>query len=211
MDFFLVKDKKICILNYGSGNVSSVANVIRYLGFDVVISNDKNDIENSTHLILPGVGAFGSSMRKIISNIPMDTLEKEILINCKPFLGICVGMQVLADKGFEFGEFAGLGWIPGIVKKLDSKNLPLPHIGWNNISVKNKHKILDGFYKNPDFYFVNSFVYECTEINNVIAETEYGLTFPSIINKNNIFGVQFHPEKSQKTGQLLFKNFIEFV
>ncbi len=206
-----MKGKRICILNYGSGNVGSVANMVKYLGYNVVISNNKNDIQNSTHLILPGVGAFGSSMEKIISNIPIDVVENQIINNFKPFLGICVGMQILADIGYEFGEFTGLGWIPGIVKKLDSKQQPLPHIGWNNIAIKNAHKILNGFYERPDFYFVNSYVYECKESNNVIAETEYGSVFPSIINKNNIFGVQFHPEKSQKAGQLLFKNFIEVV
>ena len=129
-------NKSVCILNYGSGNVKSVFNVLNFLGYSPQISNDSDKIKNSSHIILPGVGAFGASMQKIMTRIPYDILEQEVVQKGKPFLGICVGLQVLADKGLEFGEHNGFGWIPGIVDKIETKNLPLPHIGWNYIIIK---------------------------------------------------------------------------
>ncbi len=201
-------NKKVCILDYGSGNVKSVFNLVSSLVDFVEISNDVKDITEATHLILPGVGSFGSSMEKIKNQIPLDLLEKEVKENKKPFLGICVGMQVLADKGYEFGEFDGLGWISGEVKKLDSGDLPLPHIGWNNINIARDTSLLAGLDSEQDFYFVHSYVFEESDENDALAKTEYGENFTSIVNKDNIFGVQFHPEKSQKAGKLLLKNFL---
>lgn len=200
---------KVCILDYGSGNIRSVYNVISYLGHDVVVSNQQDEIAKSTHVILPGVGAFGSSMDRIKRKIPLDVLEDQIIKYQKPFLGICIGMQVLADVGLEFGEHHGLGWIPGIVQKLNSEGLPLPHIGWNDIRIKNASNLLNGLAVAQDFYFVNSYAFVPDDEKNAIAETEYGRWFTSIVQKGNIFGVQFHPEKSQKAGQLLLKNFLE--
>ena len=128
--------KKICILDYGSGNVASVYNLIKFLKFKCVVSNQVSEIKNSSHIILPGVGAFGESIKKIRNRLPLKILEKEILLKKKPFLGICVGMQVLAETGEEFGSHKGLGWIKGKVIKLKAKILP--HIGWNNLSIKQK-------------------------------------------------------------------------
>ena len=201
--------KSVCLLDYGSGNVKSVYNIINYLGYSVKISNSERDIKNSTHIILPGVGAFGASMKKIKDTIPFDLLENEVIKNGKPFLGICVGMQVLADKGFEFGEHKGFGWIPGIVDKLDTKDLPTVHIGWNEINVKKQIPLLEGLDENKDFYFVHSYVFSTKNQDCIVAQTEYGSNFTSILLKDNIIGIQFHPEKSQKAGQLIFKNFIE--
>ena len=116
--------KKVCILDYGSGNTNSVKNIITYLKCDVIVSNQEIDILKCTHLILPGVGAFGASMNRIKDRIPLKILENEVIKSEKPFLGICIGMQILADKGFEFGENDGLGWISGKVEKLDSNGLP---------------------------------------------------------------------------------------
>ena len=197
---------KVCILDYGSGNVGSVNNLIKYLNYECIVSNDIKEIENSSHIILPGVGAFGAAMQKIKKNIPIDTLKNEVLIKKKPFLGICVGMQILADKGEEFGEHDGLGWIKGKVVKLNSRILP--HIGWNDIIIKNNSTIFNGLGKYKDFYFVNSFHFDVHEKNLIIAETEYDQNFCSAVQKGNIIGVQFHPEKSQKTGQILIKNFL---
>jgi len=173
-------------------------------------SNNVNDIRNSTHLILPGVGAFGASMKKINENIPLDELTDEVLNIKKPFLGICVGMQVLAEKGLEFGEHKGFGWIKGTVSKLDvPAELNLPHMGWNDISIKiPDNKILNHFTDHQDFYFVHSFALTEADNENVIAETEYGINFVSVVNKENIYGVQFHPEKSQKAGRVLIENFL---
>ena len=136
-----MNNTKVCILDYGSGNVNSVLNLINFLGFKTLISNKNSDLESATHLILPGVGSFGSSMEKIKNNISIDILEEQVLKKGKPFIGICVGMQILAEKGHEHGVYEGLGWIKGEVKKLDSKNLPLPHIGWNHVDI-NKETIL---------------------------------------------------------------------
>ena len=204
-----MNSKSVCLLDYGSGNVKSVYNIISYLGYNVKISNSEKDIKNSTHIILPGVGAFGASMKKIKNTIPFDVLENEVIKKGKPFLGICVGMQVLADKGLEFGEHKGFGWIPGIVNKLDTKDLPTLHIGWNEINVTKEIPLLKGLNENKDFYFVHSYVFNTKNQDCIVAQTEYGINFTSILLKDNIIGIQFHPEKSQKAGQLIFKNFIE--
>ena len=197
-----------CILDYGSGNVRSVYNMLKYLNFEAVVSNEKKDIQNCSHVILPGVGAFGASMENIIREIPLNLLENEILTKGKPFLGICVGMQVLAEEGHEFGVHKGLGWIPGVVKKLDSKGLPLPQIGWNDLIIEKSNILLNDLEEFRDFYFVHSFVFDVSDDKHVIAKTEYGIPFTSVVCKDNIFGIQFHPEKSQKAGQLLLKNFL---
>lgn len=198
---------KVCIIDYGSGNVKSVYNLISFLGYNVCISNDADVIKGSSHLILPGVGSFKSAMQKIHNNVPLKVLKKEVIEHKKPFLGICVGMQILAEVGFEYGEHRGLGWIDGTVGRLDLKQNPLPHIGWNNILIKKQSKIVNNLEHINDFYFVHSYVFRTNE-SFQIADTEYEIKFPSIIQKDNIYGVQFHPEKSQRAGQMLFKNFI---
>lgn len=199
---------KVCILDYGSGNIKSVYNLLKFINIDVKISNEPKDIQNASHLILPGVGAFGAAMEKINENLPLKIITSEVVSHKKPFLGICVGMQVLASIGHEFGTFSGLNWIPGEVTKLESENLPLPHVGWNNILVKKPSPLTDHFDENADFYFVHSFIFKAKNSGYILATTQYGEEFCSIINKDNIFGVQFHPEKSQKTGQILLKNFL---
>lgn len=202
------EDIRVCILDYGSGNTKSVFNIFHSLQGNTVISNAINNIESATHLILPGVGAFGASMKKIHEQIPIDALEKEVLVKKKPFLGICVGMQVLADVGYEFGEEKGLGWIKGEVRKLEVNDLPLPHVGWNNVTVDKTSPITKEFGNNIDFYFVHSFAFIPVDKENIIAHSTYGSTFTSVIGKENIFGVQFHPEKSQRAGTLLIQNFL---
>lgn len=199
--------KFVCILDYGSGNVRSVFNIFKKLLDDVLISNKQEDIKKSTHLILPGVGAFGASMEKIQKLIPLKIVEDCVFVDKKPFLGICVGMQVLADIGYEFGEHKGLGWISGNVRKLEADQLPLPHIGWNDIKVLKSSPIAEGLKQN-DFYFVHSFVFEAKDKENIIGVANYGEEFVAIVSKNNIYGVQFHPEKSQKSGMRLLNNFL---
>ena len=198
---------KVCILDYGSGNVSSVYNLVNYLNFKCKISNNIEVLKKSTHIILPGVGAFGASMRKIKQKIPLKELEEEVLIKKKPFLGICVGMQLLADESEEFGKQKGLGWIKGSVKKIKSNKLP--HIGWNNVVIKKKDQIFDDLISLNDFYFVNSFFFDLKDKKLAIGETKYSHNFCSVLKKKNIIGVQFHPEKSQKSGQILIKNFLK--
>ena len=202
-----MSDIKICILDYGSGNVGSIKNLLSYLNYSSIISNNTEDIKNASHIILPGVGSFGSSVRKINQKIPVDILENEVVHKGKPFLGICVGMQVLTENGFENGDNKGLGWIKGSVRKLQAKSLPLPHIGWNNISTSINNLLTKNLEDIDDFYFVHSYYCDIDE-EFVLSNTTYGQTFCSILNYNNIFGVQFHPEKSQKAGQKIIKNFI---
>jgi imidazole glycerol-phosphate synthase subunit HisH len=201
------KKINICILNYGSGNISSVNNALKFLGYKTKISNSIENIEKSTHMILPGVGAFDTSMKKINQKLPISFLKNEILNKKKPFLGICVGMQVLAKFGYEFNKTNGLNLINGNVIKIKSKKIKLPHIGWNKILMIKKHSVLDGL-DGKDFYFVHSFYFDTKTKSYVIANTKYNHNFPSIINKNNIYGVQFHPEKSLTNGLKFLNNFI---
>tara|TARA_Y100000590_G_C15387218_1_gene888682 strand:+ start:69 stop:680 length:612 start_codon:yes stop_codon:yes gene_type:complete len=202
-----MKNQSVCILDYGSGNVASVYNLLNRLNYDTKVSNESSDIKNSSHLILPGVGAFGDSIKKIKNQIPIELLRDEVFNKKKPFLGICVGMQVLADKGYEFGENDGLGWIKGTVKKLKAKILP--HIGWNNVEIKRKSPIFLGLDNLKDFYFVNSYAFVTKEKNLIISETDYEIKFCSAIQKDNIYGVQFHPEKSHKAGEIIINNFLK--
>jgi len=200
---------RVCILDYGSGNVRSVYNIVSYLRYAVEVSNSAESIRAATHIILPGVGAFGAAMEKIRSFIPLDVVDEVVREQKKPFLGICVGMQVLADKGYEHGEHAGLGWIPGEVKRLQTNGLALPHIGWNDISFDPAEPLFKKFAAIRDFYFVHSFAFDACDRSLVIAEAEYGQLFTAAVRSDNIYGVQFHPEKSQKAGQLLLKNFFD--
>jgi imidazole glycerol-phosphate synthase subunit HisH len=204
-----IENKKVCILDYGSGNVKSVFNMFATFECDVNISNADKDMAEATHLVLPGVGSFGASMKKIKNKISLEALTKEVFENKKPFLGICVGMQVLADKGTEFGEFDGLGWIKGSVNRMKPGLLKLPHVGWNNVTNLNGSKLLKDLENNQDFYFVHSYAFEALDESSAIAKSDYGQEFCAIVEKDNIFGVQFHPEKSQGAGKILINNFLE--
>lgn len=202
--------KKVCILNYGSGNVKSVFNMISHLGYDVIISNTNEEINNASHIILPGVGSYGSAIKKIKKEINLDVLESNVLLNNKPFLGICVGMQILSDYGYEFERTKGLGWIPAEANRHNSNDQLLPHIGWNKIRVLNENKLTkdcDG----REFYFVHSYTIQNCSEDFVLAKADYGNPFNAIVGRENIFGVQFHPEKSQNSGFILFKNFIDSI
>lgn len=204
----VMKNANVCILDYGSGNVQSVYNLFKTVTEHTVVSNKPEALQRATHLVLPGVGSFGAAMEKIKKNVPLDALSEEVHVKKKPFLGICVGMQVLADEGREFGLFKGLGWIPGVVDRLDSGSAPLPHIGWNNVKLGKASPLLADVKQDMDFYFVHSYVFRPSDASCVVATTQYGDEFCSIVGRGNIFGVQFHPEKSQKAGRLLLENFL---
>jgi len=206
--------KLATIVDYGLGNTfsakQSFLKVINEQGVnaDVIISNNLNHIKNSSHIILPGQGAFDTCM-KGLSTIPgmIEELSRFAVEEKKPFLGICVGMQLLATDSEENGKHSGLGWIEGHIKKLPSKNIKMPHMGWNTIKVKNKGKKTIQ-PQETDYYFVHSYYFECNKEENVLAETLYGINFASIVNKENIYGVQFHPEKSSTQGLNILKDFI---
>jgi glutamine amidotransferase len=198
---------KICILDYGSGNVKSVYNAFKHIGVNVLVSNDEKIIVNSTHLVLPGVGAFHTSMKKILNSLPMESIKVEVLQKNKPFLGICVGMQVLSGFGLEFGRTNGLGWLDGHVRKIVSKAEVVPHVGWNQLNFTKQNILLKEISQKSYFYFVHSYILSNINPDELIATSEYAEIFPSVVQKQNIFGVQFHPEKSQKSGIKLLSNF----
>lgn len=205
---------KIVIIDYGSGNLQSVFNAletVKSANQTVQISSNPQDLKSATHIILPGVGAFGNcaaSLRSIDGMI--DELKLQVLENKKPFLGICVGMQLLADFGLEYGKNEGLGFISGSVVEIDNQqgSLKVPHVGWNDITIKKPHPILKDIKDGDDFYFVHSFHFKAENQEDVVATVNYGSDLVSIISKDNIVATQFHPEKSSSSGLKLLKNFI---
>lgn len=210
---------QIAIIDYGAGNIKSVKNAIEKIikeknlpNFTVIITNKKSDITSASHLILPGVGAFGDCILGLEKNDLISEIKKQVLINKKPFLGVCVGMQVMADFGYEDGKYKGLGLISGEVKKIDSQNnsLKIPHMGWNNIEIlQNNHKIFQNISNNEHFYFANSYHFIVKNKNELVAEVFYGQKIAAIIAKENILGIQFHPEKSGEVGLAILENFIK--
>jgi glutamine amidotransferase len=201
---------EVCILDYGSGNVASVKNALDRLRINNKISNEASDIRNVSHIILPGVGAFGTSMEKIINKIPTEIVKEEI-VKGKPFLGICVGMQVFADYGFEFGKHSGLNLLTGTEVVELPASVAKPHVGWNSLEILNEHPILKNIENGSDFYFVHSYHLSKVENRNQVAVTDYGINFPSVVCADNLIGVQFHPEKSQNNGDRLLINFAELT
>ena len=206
--------KKITIVDYGSGNVLSAQKSFikiakdNNIEADVLISKKLNDVKNSTHIVLPGQGAFSTCMNGLKKTDGLiDELSEFALIKKKPFLGICVGMQMLAKMSEENGDHEGLGWIDGQIKLLPGDNLKLPHMGWNLVIPTNS-KYNNLISTKNDYYFVHSYYFECAEKDNILAETKYGTNFASIVGKENIYGVQFHPEKSSSQGLNLLKEFI---
>ena len=206
--------KKITIVDYGSGNVLSAQKSFikiakdNNIEADVLISKKLNDVKNSTHIVLPGQGAFSTCMNGLKKTDGLiDELSEFALIKKKPFLGICVGMQMLAKMSEENGDHEGLGWIDGQIKLLPGDNLKLPHMGWNLVIPTNS-KYNNLISTKNDYYFVHSYYFECADKDNILAETKYGTNFASIVGKENIYGVQFHPEKSSSQGLNLLKEFI---
>ncbi len=207
--------KKIIIVDYGSGNVLSAQKSFvkiakdNNIEADVLISKKLNDVKDSTHLVLPGQGAFSTCMNGLKKTDGLiDALSEFALIKKKPFLGICVGMQMLANVSEENGYHEGLGWIDGQIKLLPEDNLKLPHMGWNLVMPTNS-KYNNLISTKNDYYFVHSYYFECADKDNILAETQYGTNFASIVGKENIYGVQFHPEKSSSQGLNLLKEFIK--
>ena len=203
-------NSKICILDYGSGNVASVRNSLDRLGIASYISNNVQDIDRASHLILPGVGAFKASMEKIERELPLDVIRAQISLG-KPLLGICVGMQVFAESGFEFEVHPGLNLISGSEVIELPADVSKPHVGWDSIDIENNHPILRNIDDGADFYFVHSYFVSKINDSSLIASCEYGVKFPAVLARDNLIGVQFHPEKSQSNGDKILQNFVELI
>tara|TARA_B100001093_G_C26829119_1_gene1015393 strand:- start:472 stop:1086 length:615 start_codon:yes stop_codon:yes gene_type:complete len=202
---------KIGIINFNSGNLYSIKKSIKDLGYDPCICNDIDDLKNSEKIILPGVGSFSKAIEYLDKFGFVEALNDLILKKNVPILGICLGMQLFCNSGKENKLSKGLSFIDAEV--LDLKefgcNLKLPHIGWNNIQIKSNSSILKEIPNNADFYFVHNFAVKCKNKENIVATTDYGIEFVSMFQKDNIYGVQFHPEKSSEFGYRLIKNFLQ--
>ena len=198
---------KVAIVDYGMGNLDSVFRAAEICGGNPCIANKNSDFESVTHIILPGVGSFFSGMENLRKRKLDKVLEDFVIKKGIPFLGICLGMQLLAKKGWEEKESAGLGFVDGEVKRFDSDIDRIPHVGWNEVDFVRNSALFGSIPDGKDFYFVHSYHFICNDSEDVIARTSYCGSFVSAIEKDNIFGVQFHPEKSQHYGLELIKNF----
>lgn len=199
----------VAIINYGVGNLSSIYNMFKKVGIPAQITADPEEISKADKILLPGVGAFDHGMERLDQSGLRPLLEQKALREKVPVLGICLGMQMLTRKSEE-GIKSGLGWLDAETKKFSiaGNNLKIPHMGWNQVHIRNSESIFKGMDQTePRFYFVHSFHVVCQHEENVLAETDYGYAFTSSFNKDNIFGTQFHPEKSHKFGMSLLRNF----
>lgn len=194
----------IAIIDYGAGNIFSVKNALDYIGLPNILTNKKEDLINADGLILPGVGAFPSAMKMLKETELIDTIKEQAKL--KPFLGICLGMQLIFSKGYEFEECDGLGLIDGTVELMEEPNLSIPHIGWNKLEIQNECPLLNGLSEDEYVYFVHSYKAHCAD-ENISAFCEYGHKVPALVFKGNIYGAQFHPEKSGDVGLQILKNF----
>ena len=199
----------IAVIDYGAGNIFSVKNALDFLGYENRLTKSAEDIKNADGIILPGVGAFPWAMKMLNESGLVDTIKEEA--KKKPFLGICLGMQLLFDKGFEFEECDGLGLIPGHVDRIEEPDLVIPHMGWNKLEKNHDCPLLKGLSDNEYVYFVHSYKAFC-EDENLYAYCEYGSKVSALVSDGKtVFGAQFHPEKSGETGLKILKNFVEMA
>jgi glutamine amidotransferase len=213
----------VAIVDYGSGNLRSAAKAIeraaREIGTDdhVLVTSDTREVAAADRIVLPGVGAF-ADCRAGLYGVPgmVDTLQRAVIEQGKPFLGICVGMQLMATRGVEYGVHAGLDWIKGDVVRIEAKgqsgqeHLKIPHMGWNELSELKPHALLEGIAARDHAYFVHSFQLKASRPETVLALTDYGGPITAVVGRDNLAGTQFHPEKSQATGLRLIANFLRW-
>lgn len=199
----------VAIIDYGAGNLSSVKKALDYLGADSVITQDRETILSASHIILPGVGSFGDAMASMRERGLVDTV-KEAAASGKPFLGICLGLQLLFERSEESSDVQGLGLLKGSIVTIPRDNgLKVPHMGWNSVSLKQNDGIFSQIKDNSYFYFVHSFYLKGADCDVVAATTQYGVEIECAVQKGNLCATQFHPEKSSAVGLKLLKNFIE--
>ncbi|MEQ7216523.1 imidazole glycerol phosphate synthase subunit HisH [Enterococcus asini] len=203
----------IAIVDYGVGNLFSLSSSLKALGIESELTADPTRLQQADHVILPGVGAFGDAMKKLQAT-GLDQAVEQLAASGKPLLGICLGMQLLFDSSEEFGQQAGLGLIPGRIVSLKEAfeqkgiDLKVPHIGWNPITIKQTSPLLKNIQEQDQFYYVHSFYATDCE-PHLVATSEYGVSVPGIVAKDNVYGTQFHPEKSGKVGLALLQAFAE--
>lgn len=194
------------------GNLRSVQKAFDFIGSKAIITNDIETIQSASKIVLPGVGAFKDGMHNLDKLGLIEILNYEVAHKKKPFLGICLGMQLIASKSYEYGETAGLNWINAEVVEFDflhlEQKLKVPHIGWNNVKYEKNNLLFENIQNHSDFYFVHSYHFQTNE-DIVTSTTDYGFNFVSSINKDNIYACQFHPEKSQTAGLKLIENFVK--
>ena len=199
----------IVIIDYGMGNLGSILNMCRFLNIEASIEDDVESIKNAKKIILPGVGSFDTAMERIKKNGLQDVLNKKALEEKIPFLGICLGMQLLTNRSQE-GSLPGLGWIDAeAIKFPENRVLKVPHVGWNEAKPGKSDPMVKGLLEDSRFYFVHSYFVKTNNSEHSLMKTNYGITFDSAISKDNIYGFQFHPEKSHKYGMKILKNFSE--
>jgi imidazole glycerol-phosphate synthase subunit HisH len=202
----------ITIVNYGLGNILAFANLYRRMNVPVAVATRAADLEGASKLILPGVGAFDHAMELLDGSGMREKLDEMVLRQAVPVLGVCVGMQILAGSSDE-GQLPGLGWIEGRVRRFDETTLQqpprLPHMGWNDVVPTGGARLFAGLEQDSRFYFLHSYYFDCASNDNVLATSEYGIAFGSAVRSKDIYGVQFHPEKSHDYGVRLLKNFAE--
>ena len=200
----------VTIIDYGVGNIFAFQNVFKRLNIPSRIAKSEDDLTNIDKLILPGVGHFDYAMSQLNKSGMRNRLDELVLIEKIPVIGICVGMQMMARKSDE-GILDGLGWIEAEVKKFDESTInhhtKLPHMGWNDVTPNKNHPLFRGLEKEAIFYFLHSFYFKCLDEKNSISKTDYGINFSSSVQNDNIYGIQFHPEKSHSYGEKLLENF----
>ncbi len=201
---------KVMIIDYGMSNLGSIRRAVEECGAEVEVTSDARDLKKAAKIILPGVGSYADGMNNLRKYGWVEAICEEALVNKVPLLGICLGMQLLSERGCEGGDTIGLGLIKGEVKKLSVKNPGerLPHVGWNEIHAAAPCVLLDGIKDGSDFYFVHSFYFDAANESDIAAYTPYCGKFPSILARDNIYATQFHPEKSSPDGLTLLKNFL---
>jgi len=195
----------IVVVDYGMGNLRSVQKAFEFLGHQAVVTEDPNTVDGATHLVLPGDAAFGDAMRNIRRLGWEEAIQAHVQAG-KPFLGICVGLQLMFEESEELGQHRGLGLLPGRIMRFPATER-VPQIGWNQIAIQRPARIVDGVPEGSFFYFVHSFYVAHARDDDCVATTEYGLHYTSIAERDNIVGVQFHPEKSQQVGLHMLQNF----
>lgn len=201
----------IVVIDYGLGNLRSVAGALEKIGQEPLISHKVKDIEKADKLILPGVGAFADGIKNLKELGLIEPLTRMVMKDRKPILGICLGFQLMAKESFEFGHHKGLSWINASVRKLEpeDKRLPVPHVGWNDLIQAKPCILFEGISEDTLFYYVHSYYVECENRDDIIGECEYGNRFTAAARIGNVYATQFHPEKSQLFGLTLLKNFVE--